>query len=494
MRHYLDVLAGVIRENWHQPALTDYALLEDNEGNSYTYGEMYRMIVRIGDTFRQNGLDKGAHIAVCGNNSANWTIAYLAVSAYGGVVVTISAAQPTGDIVNQLVFSKASALIADQDILDRMDLQALPDLQFIMPLNGFSSLPNNVNKFSAERQLNTQDVHFNTENIDNLTQICFTSGSTSNPKGVMLSARSISNNVRNIIEGFPDDNNRAFLSFLPPSHMFGLMTESLGQLAKGKHIIFLGPLVSKTLIVDSINMVRPYAMAMIPAILDMLIAAKGIERLKELLSCCRQIHVGGASISNTSMDLLADSGIPVSVGYGVTEAGPLICDDLYLNFRPGSCGRAVPGMMIRIAEGEILVKGENVMLGYYKDPEATHRKIDADGWLHTGDAGYLDDDGYLYVTGRIENDMIVLPSGENVYPQNIEAIINSIDGVDESLVVNRSGKLVALIYASMPLDIDNLLSTINPELPLFSQLYDIEFVSEPFQKTAKQSIKRYLYR
>lgn len=492
MRHFLDMIADSIRENWEKPALTDYSLPSEGYGNEYTYGELYGKIQWLCHAFKQSGIEKGAHVAICGGNSANWAVAYLAVAAYRGVVVSIHNTQTVADIVSQIDFSDAAALFVERAILDKLNVEQLKGIRLIMTLDDFT-LTGNGTDSSDGLVVSAENVCFDSGPFDELAQICFTSGSTARPKGVMLSNGNISNNVWRVMENVPYDSNRNFLSMLPPSHMYGLMTEVLWQLAAAKHIYFIGPLVSKSVLIDAIKAVRPYTMATIPAILNLLLSACGIIGLKELLKSCKQINVGGAAFASDSDRSLLDGDLPLMVGYGVSEAGPLISADLYANYRPGSCGRAFPGMEIRIVNGEIVVRGTNVMLGYYKDEEATRRKIDSDGWLHTGDAGYLDADGYLYVTGRLEQDMIVLPSGKKIIPQEIEALVNGIDGVVESLVVSRGGRLVALVYANIQLDINDVLLAVNRQLPLYSHLADVEFVYEPFQKTDKQTIKRFLY-
>ena len=217
-----------------------------------------------------------------------------------------------------------------------------------------------------------------------------------------------------------------------------------------------------------------------------------------LLKICKQIYIGGSLFDSQLEQRLLENHVPISVGYGMTECGPLISYSVCAEYKEGTCGKIVEGMTARIApNGEILVKGENVMLGYYKNPEATAQKIDADGWLHTGDRGYLDEDGYLYVEGRLEQDMIVLPNGENIHPDNIERKINALPEVAESIIIARGGNLVAIVVPSSVEHQDLrrfILRTINPQLPSYSQLYDVECINEPLARTAKQTLKRYLYK
>jgi len=221
-----------------------------------------------------------------------------------------------------------------------------------------------------------------------------------------------------------------------------------------------------------------------------------------LLKACKQIYIGGSLFDDKLEKILLEAKVPISIGYGQTETGPLISYSVCSQYKQGTCGKIVEGMTAHIADnGEILVKGENVMLGYYKDPEATAQKIDADGWLHTGDKGHLDEDGYLYVEGRLEQDIIVLPNGENIHPEDIESKINALPEVKESIVLARDGHLVAIVVSQTPLALGegkgmrlSVLRTINPQLPLYSQLYDVEITDFPLQRTEKQTIKRYLYK
>ncbi len=483
-RHYLDRLAEVIRTNWNQPALTDYATLDGGEGNSYTYGEMYGQICALCDRFRQLGIQKGDHIAICGANSANWAVAYLAIAAYQAVSVTILHSQTPEEIARQIVFSDTKVIITDRNIGNELQTQCrFSSIQMLL-----------MEEIGALESIQDTNVSFVYTHPEDLAQLCFTSGSNDIAKAVMLPIRSLSNNVQNIIEGFPSSQNSAMLSILPLAHVFGLTTEVLGQLVRGKHIFLLGADISWQTIWQALNRVKPYALSAIPFYIETLSNRYSHSFFELLRNQCQQLHIGGAALNpNVEKDLL-NHHIPFSVGYGATEAGPLISDSLWQNYHPYSCGKVVSGMEASISpQGEILVRGENVMLGYYKDPEATAAKIDKDGWLHTGDRGHLDEDGNLYVEGRLEQDMVVLPSGENISLPNVESIINQVDGVEESLVLVRNGHLVALVYTSANLNRQNLLRTINPQLPSFSQLYDLEFVSVPFQRTEKRTIKRYLY-
>ena len=504
--HYLDRLARTINEHWDQPALTDFYLTEDgsaqdtSRGNHYTYGEMYAEILRLDELFRTIGLQKGDHIAICGANSAHWAIAYLAVAAYQGVAVTILHSQSSEDIAHQIDYSDAKALFTDADLWSELKSQPLPQIKRVINLSDWQIL---LGKqiINHKSKIINRDCHFSFGDIDDLAMICFTSGSTNSSKGIMLSNRNMSNNAQNITDGYPDEKPTVFMSVLPMAHVYGLLTENLAQLLKGEHI-YISKYNSLNELYASIKVINPYALRLIPFLVTELLRA--YEDALSLLGQRKQIYIGGSLFDKELEDELLKAKVPISIGYGMTETGPLISYSICTEYKEGTCGKIVEGMTCCIApNGEILVKGENVMLGYYKDPEATARKIDKDGWLHTGDKGHLDEDGYLYVEGRLEQDMIVLPNGENIHPEDIERKINALPEVSESLVLAREGKLVAIVVpSSLPFREESevgslrrhVLRTINPELPLYSQLYDVEITDTPLQKTEKQTIKRYLYK
>lgn len=518
--HYLDRLARTINANWDAPALTDFYLTEDgtaqdtSRGNRYTYGEMYMEMLRLGELFKQLGLQKGDHIAICGANSAHWAIAYLAIAAYQGVSVTILHTQSPEDIARQIVFSDAKALFTDELIWKEISASYADEgnkLAFVISLADWSlmhAVPGvsrqltddqpKVNATFTEASLRGQ-CHFSHGEPNDLAMICFTSGSTTASRGIMLSNNNISNNSKNITDGYPDGAVTVFLSVLPMAHIYGFMTEIVAQLLKGKQVYIL-MLVSISSLITSIQIVRPYALSLIPFMVS------GLMRMHQdcisLLKTCKQIYIGGSLFDPQLEQRLLENRVPISVGYGMTECGPLISYSICAEYKSGTCGKIVEGMTARIApNGEILVKGENVMLGYYKNPEATAQKIDADGWLHTGDRGYLDEDGYLYVEGRLEQDMIVLPNGENIHPDNIESKINALEEVKESIVLAREGKLIAIVVISDELSADSrkalrlsILRSVNAQLPMYAQLYDIEWSATPLARTAKQTLKRHLYK
>ena len=502
--NYLNLLAKTIQENWNQPALTDFYFTEDgtaqdtSRGNHYTYGEMYAQIVRVADYLERLGLQKGDHIAICGANSAHWVIAYLAIAKMQGVSVTIMHSLTPEQIVALVHFSDAKALFTDEDIWAELQGQSMPQVQTIVSLADWSCLQSTTHRLITDSSPTHQrDISFPHYEPDALATICFTSGTTGISKGVMIPNRSINNVALNEIQGFPKSENKNYVSLLPFAHTYGMMTDMIGQLVLDKHI-YIPQMVGSKKKLMVMSIVRPYAVVTVPTVLASLYSNFKEQLPYVLGGKCEQFYIGGAALSQELTKGIVAMGMPFSMGYGLSETCFLISYIQSNEYRFKSAGKICLGMTARIApNGEILVKGENVMLGYYKNPEATAQKIDADGWLHTGDRGYLDEDGYLYVEGRLEQDMIVLPNGENIHPDNIERKINALPEVAESIVIARGGNLVAIVVPSAIEHQDLrrfILRTINPQLPSYSQLYDVECINEPLARTAKQTLKRYLYK
>ncbi len=515
--HYLDRLARTINENWNAPALTDFYLTEDgtvqdtSRGNHYTYGEMYMEMLRLTELFKELGLQKGDHIAICGANSAHWGIAYLAIAAYQGVAVTILHSQAPEDIAYQIEFSDAKLLFSEEmlweDIRSFLQGDNVSKLSYIISLTDWShissrpieSIQSAMIKDTTYVQGQCQISH---RELDDLAMICFTSGSTGVAKGVMLTYRCLSTNIDYLCQQFA--NYRTFgahVAYIPYSHLGGLVLELLEPLCSGTKCIIIQHPMKLSGLVDCYNLFNPTIIMMVPAILSAIL--KTNHDYSNLFGSNLQLlGIGGAKLSEYLEKQLMENHVPLAIGYGTTECSPFISIAMPYNFRQHSAGLIVPTLECMCgADGEILVKGENVMLGYYKNPEATAKKIDKDGWLHTGDKGYLDEDGYLYVEGRLEQDMIVLPNGENIHPDNIESKINALPEVAESIVVAREGKLVAIVVVSGELSADSrtalrlsILRSVNAQLPMYAQIYDIEWSEEPLARTAKQTLKRHLYK
>ena len=503
--NYLNILAETIRNNWDQPALTDFYLTEDgsaqdtSRGNHYTYGEMYTEICRVAELLTSLGLQKGDHIAICGTNSAHWVIAYLAIAKMQGVSVTIMHTLMPDEIARLVDFSDAKALFADAELWEELKEQSLQQLESVIALEDWNVLFGKKQIINHKFEIINRECEFDPVPPDDMATICFTSGTSGKPKGVMHSYRSISGGVKGSINTLPSVTRRNYVSILPLAHIFGLVGD-IDHLINAHNIVYVRAFSPKDLL-GVLFKTSPYIFVTVPKVLERLLAIS-----PDLLEIFRKIGIegitcGGSSLNSNLEDVLVKNKFPLVSLYGTTE-GMIFSGSKYHEYKSQSCGKIVSGMTCRISPaGEILVKGENVMLGYYKDPEATVAKIDKDGWLHTGDKGHLDEDGYLYVEGRLEQDIIVLPNGENIRPDNIEVLINALPEVKESIVLARDGKLVAIVVADpQPLPArrgDDLRRTIlravNPQLPLFSQLYDVEITDVPLQRTEKQTIKRYLY-
>lgn len=507
-KNYLDILAETIRNNWDQPALTDFYLTEDGKsqdtsrGNHYTYGEMYGEIVRVADLLTNLGLQKGDHIAICGANSAHWIIAYLAIAKMQGVSVMVMHSLQPDEIARLADFSDAKALFVDRELWNELKEQSLPKTKSVIALEDWEIIFGKKQIINLKSKIKNGECRFDSVETDSLAMICFTSGTSGNPKGVMHSHCSIDGGIKGSIATLPNVRNKKYVSILPLAHIFGLIGD-IDQLLDAHHIFYLKQVAPQNMFGAVIN-IAPYVFVTVPQILEMLYSMN-----PNFLDIFERVGVsgitnGGARLNPTIEKIILEKKYPLVTLYGNTE-GMIFTGTKSVEYKMHSCGKIVEGMTCRISpNGEILVKGKNVMLGYYKDPEATAQKIDKDGWLHTGDKGHLDEDGYLYVEGRLEQDIIVLPNGENIRPDNIEHLIDALPEVKESIVLARDGKLVAIVvpdytihhtpYTDAAALRRNILRTVNPQLPLFSQLYDVEITDQPLQRTEKQTLKRYLYR
>ena len=544
MVNYLSILAETIRTNWDQPALTDFYLTEDGtaqdttRGNHYTYGEMYAEICRVAELLTALGLQKGDHIAICGANSVHWVIAYLAVAKMQGVSVTVMHSIQPDEIARLVIFSDAKLLFTDPDLWSELQIANRKslienqecDLSVAISLSDWSILHSicsqsrrstdgqptvsyNVIATHSKENLLDELVNGNWTNgicLDDLAMICFTSGTSGKAKGVMLPYRAISSNIGYQYDFLFQFHAKNTISFLPLGHILGCVDECLRNVCLGTHInIICQSIVQIDTLPLCYKIIEPCYVVLVPALLEKIMRSahkylnpseKYNYIKKEFGKEIKYIFIGAAGLSSQTEKELQDLNLPILRGYGATECAPSIANSITFQQKLGSVGVPVANNKVRISPaGEILVKGENVMLGYYKDPEATAAKIDSDGWLHTGDKGHLDEDGYLYVEGRLEQDIIVLPNGENIRPDNIEALINALPEVSESIVLARDGKLVAIAVLSSPSLQGrdrvrlSILRTVNPQLPLFSQLYDVEITDQPLARTEKQTLKRYLY-
>lgn len=546
-KHIFSYINESIRTNWERPGFSDYG-----EKTNYTYGEIATQIARLNLFFELAGVEKGGKIAFCGGNSSNWGVSFLSVLAYGAVAVSILP-DFTGPDVEKLVnHSESQILIAGPVVANKIKFENMPSIKAVISMKDFSILYaqtdnyqkafDNLDAAFAKRYpdgYKPEYVHYQDDNLDDLALINYTSGTTSAPKGVMLTYRSLSTNCTFGQEWIPNSPNDNIVSMLPLAHMFGMMFEFIYQVAGGTHVFFITRLTTPILM-KAFQDCSPYLILTVPLVLEKIYQKKikpmvnkplikflwhvpGVNKIIKnkvrdgLMTAfggkLKSLIIGGAALNGEVEACLKEIGFPFLVGYGMTECGPLISYVPWQEFAPHSCGRIVDRMEIKIDSsdplhevGEILVKGEACMIGYYKNPEATKAVLMEDGWLRTGDLGLLDQKGNIYIKGRNKN-MILGPSGQNIYPEEIEDLVNSIDEVVESLIVDRDHKLVALVYPDYELlktpeyadkDIKALITSaiknINKGLPQYSQIADVEIREQEFEKTPKRSIKRFMYK
>lgn len=550
-KHYLQYLTEVMDHQWNDLALSDY-----NENHEYTFGELAVEMLRLHVLFEQLGLKRGDKIALCGRNCANWAVAYLAIAAYEGVCVSILQDFTAEDIAHLLEHSDSELLFVGPYVWKDLQNQPLPpkikaalSLEDWRPLyeRKGSKKEKAVHVLTAEewqeafqakypRAIEPEDVYFSAD-PEVLSLINYTSGSTGSPKGVMLNGRSLSNNVEIGMKILPVEPGQRLVSMLPLAHMFGQVCELLYPLCSGTHIYFLTKSPTPSILLKAMKEVQPYLVVTVPLVIEK-IYKKNLDptlskwairtfwhmppissilhaRVKSALKNAfggklRYFICGGAAMNPVVEKCLMDIHFPLSIGYGMTECGPLIGGNPPKYFKARSGGVPVMNMEVKIDEpnqagiGEILVKGENVMLGYYKNPEATNAAFTPDGWLRTGDLGRLDRKQNIYIKGRNKT-MFLGASGQNIYPEEIEDKLNNQEAVGESLIVEREGKLVALVFPDETLtkrmtkdEILHImranLEKLNHLIPSYSKVADIEVQDKPFEKTPKRSIKRFLYK
>ena len=537
MKHFLSHFESVTLSKWDKPALSDY------KGNDYTYREAAVEIVRLHLFYEGLDLRPGDKVAFSGPNSARWAMAFLATASYHAVTVPILY-DFTPDAIQRLVdHSESVVLFTDERVFAAIDPRQVAHLKAVISLRSNTCLwarePEYARAFTEAGSLfesrypsglQREDVHFASDALDELAIINYTSGTTGTPKGVMLTARSLSANVNYALETIRVTQEDSSLSMLPMAHMFGLTFEFLYPLCGGSHVWFLGKTPSPSTLMAAFSEVRPYILITVPLVMEKIVKGKilpilekpavkvltsipGLNRILyrvmrgKLMEAfggrVREIPMGGAALNPTVEEVLRKLKMPYAVGYGMTECGPLISYQPWDRFRTGSCGNSLPGYNeVRIASpdperivGEVQVRGDVVMLGYYKNEEATRASFTEDGWLKTGDLGVFDKRGGIYLKGRSKC-MILNSNGQNIYPEEIEAVANSLPEVGESLVVSRGGKIVALIAladGAGTVSPDALKSRINSALPGYSQLSGLELMKEAFVHTPKHSIKRSLY-
>ena len=547
-QHYLHYLTDAMFHQWNDPALTDY-----NENHEYTFGELAVEMLRLHVLFEQLGIKRGDKIALCGRNCANWAVAYLAIAAYEGVCVSILQDFTAEDIAHLLDHSDSELLFVGPYVWKELQHQTMPaklkaalsleDWRVLYEPSAVSSQPSDFKEkwdqaFAAKypHPVEPEDVYFAAD-PEPLALINYTSGSTGSPKGVMLNGRSLSNNVEIGKKILPVEPGQKLVSMLPLAHMFGQVCELLYPLCSGTHIYFLTKSPTPSILLKAMKDVQPYLVVTVPLVIEK-IYKKNLDptlskwairafwhvpgvgsilhaRVKRALKNAfggkvRYFICGGAAMNPLVEKCLMDIHFPLSIGYGMTECGPLIGGNPPKYFKARSGGVPVMNMEVKIDEpnkagiGEILVKGENVMLGYYKNPDATNAVFTEDGWMRTGDLGRMDKKNNIYIKGRSKT-MFLGASGQNIYPEEIEDKLNNQEAVGESLIVEREGKLVALVFPDETLtkrmtieEIQQVmkanLEKLNRLIPSYSKVSNIEVQEKPFEKTPKKSIKRFLYK
>lgn len=501
IKTYLEYLTPVIQSNWDKPALVDASPSNMALCHSYTYGQMYQQMRRIGSYLRLLGVDKGDHVALCGSNSSHWMLGYLSVASIRAVNVSLLHTLSADTIAQQLAFSDAKVLLAEQSVWEELKAQELPQGLIVVSLDTWSVLQGkDAPSLSVlDEPLNPKDdatIAFPDVDENDPAQLCFTSGTSEMAKGVLASWKNITCNVLCTSENYAPTDNLVTVSVFPLGHTLAIVGEFLVPLKQGCTIHILRDTAVPDNMLDLYLKCKPFEIVLVPMVVERLVSERYVERFKQVIEFLEVGVVCGAKLKKELEDRLMELHYPLTVPYGMTECSPIVCIDPPSGHKAYASGKACRFMQLSFGENdEILVKGDQVMLGYYKDEKATRIKIDADGWMHTGDSGYLDEEGNLFVHGRIKTDMLVLSSGENVSPSAIESKLDAIDGVVESVVVLRNDKIIAWVYTgAQSMDKNTLLATINPSLPMHSQIYDIEFLSEPLKRTEKQTIARYLYK
>ncbi|RPH99290.1 MAG: long-chain fatty acid--CoA ligase [Calditrichaeota bacterium] len=535
-----------IKSNWNLPALSDY------EGATRTYGQMGEKILWLHYIYEKSHIKKGDKIALIGKNSAHWAITYLATVTYGAVIVPILPDFKPADIHHIVNHSDSIFFFVQDSIFENLDESQMPNLEAIFSLDSFSLLHHKkaalvqivdragneyLQKWSGK--INAESFQFPEIKNDDLAAVVYTSGTTGFSKGVMLPHNSISANIRFAQRNMPLKKGHRIVCFMPLAHAYGCAFEFLFPMTLGCHITFLGKIPSPKILVTAFQSVKPQLILSVPLIIEKIykkqilpaISKKAVKFLFKMPIISKtlerkirtklmdvfgnnffEIVIGGASFNQEVELFLRKIGFPFTNGYGMTECGPLISYAAWNVNKAFAVGRAVDTLEVKIDSpnaqsivGEILVRGENVMSGYYKNPQASREAIDNEGWLHTGDLGLIDKDGFIYIKGRSKN-MILGPSGQNIYPEEVEAKLNNMPFVGESLVIEKNNKLIALVNPDVEaadqagLDEANLASKmeenrklLNESLPAFANVTRIDLYPEEFEKTPTKKIKRYLY-
>ena len=543
---FIDYIEQSIIKNWDKDALTDY------KGITLQYKDVARKIAKFHIVLESAGIQPGDKIAVCGRNSAHWGVTFLATITYGAVIVPILHEFKADNIHNIVNHSEAKLLFVGDQAWENLNEDAMPLLEGIASLTDFTALVSRNEKLTYAfehrnaiygqrypKNFRPEHICYRKDRPEELAIINYTSGTTGYSKGVMLPYRSIWSNVAYCFEMLPVKAGDHIVSMLPMGHVFGIVYDFLYGFSAGAHIYFLTRMPSPKIIAQSFAEIKPRVISCVPLIVEKIIKKDILPRVDskigklllkvpivndKIKSLARQaameifggnfdeIIIGGAPFNAEVEAFLKKIGFPYTIAYGMTECGPIICSSRWETLKLASCGKATTRMEVRIDSpdpkthaGEIVCRGMNMMLGYYKNPEATAQIIDANGWLHTGDLGTIDDEGYVTVRGRSKN-LLLTSSGQNIYPEEIESKLNNMPYVAESLIVLQHDKLVALIYPDFDdafahglqqADIIKVMEAnrveLNQQLPNYSQISKVKIHFEEFEKTAKKSIKRFMY-
>lgn len=547
MEHYLARLQETVKRHWNEKSVCDF------KGEEFTFGKLATTIEKNHIVLEKAGVKKGEKISLCAKNCARWAVSYLTINTYEGIAVPILADFHPDSISHLVDHSDSVVLYTDDEHFKALDLTKMPKVKGIIDIADYSLLycnddalkdaVENIDKYFAEKWPNgytAADVAFPTDNIKDIAVINYTSGTTSAPKGVMLTNEAIAATTDFGTRYIPCSIEDNIVSMLPMAHIYGFAYEFLYPLSNGVTIYYLGKTPSPSVLIKAMQEVKPYVVITVPLVMEkiyksslkpvvdkpvmkVLTSIPGVNKIlfkkirEKLLTTfggnVRQFIMGGAALNPEVENFFQKIGLPYTVGYGMTEAAPLLAYQKPELFAKGSCGVAIDCTKVRIDSedpaniaGEIQAMGPNITLGYYNAPEATANAFTEDGWLRTGDLGVMDAQGNIFIRGRSKN-MILSANGQNIYPEEIEAVINSKDYVAESVVVDRATKLVALVYlddaaikkagldnetiAGIP---ENIRVSSNKMLPNYSQITKVEIMTEPFEKTPKMSIKRFMYK
>ena len=539
MKHYLKNLEETVREQWTHRALCDY------NGDSFTYAQLAINVERFRIFFAAAGINKGDKIAICARNSARWAMTFWGINVNGRVAVPLLADFHPDNVSTLTNHSDSVVLFVDDDIWAKMNPDDTPNLKAAINVKNGNLLwdrdktvadawENRKKAFEQQypNGMFPEQVSYPDDNLDDLAIINYTSGTTGNPKGVMLTYGAMADTDDFANNRFPNKPGETIVSMLPLAHMYGLAIEFIHPNVDGVTVYFLGKTPSPTTLLKAMQDIKPYMVVTVPLVMEKIYAnaiKPALEKAKPLLGIPGVSHLiyrkarnkvieafggavrcfimGGAALNPEAERCFKKIHLPYTVGYGMTEACPLLGYEWWTKFVPGSCGKPVHELRIdsedpqKIA-GEIQAKGRNLTIGYYKNPEATAAAFTEDGWFRTGDLGIIDSKGNIFIRGRLKS-MILNSSGQNIYPEEVEAVVNNCEYVEECVVVDRDGKITALVYPALPEDMDDetkdtipnvIRDQANQSLPNYSKIVKVEFVNEPFEKTPKMSIKRFLYK